>query len=68
MEAEGVVEVEPGKGSGGAAGRRMSLRGLGAVEEEEIGRSDDSGVAAADTWLVSVMDPVSQLTAPPMAP
>ena len=34
---------------------------------EEIGSSDDSGkIDAADTWLVSMTDPVCQLTAPLM--
>ena len=46
------------------AGRRMSLRG--AIPVEEIGSSDESGIDAAETWLVSVTDPVCQETAPLM--
>jgi len=65
MEAGGVVDVGPGKGVGAVAGRRMSLRG--GVPVEEIGWSAESGIDAADTWLVSVMDPVGQLTTPPIA-
>ena len=65
MEAGGVVAVGPGKGVGAVAGRRMSLRG--AIPVEEIGCSaDESGIDAADTWLVRVMDPVCQETAPLM--
>ena len=54
----------PGKGIEAVAGRRMSLRG--GVTVEEIGSSDESGIDAADTWLVRVMDPVCQDTAPLM--
>jgi hypothetical protein len=65
MVTEGVVSVGPGKGIGTMAGRRMSLRGVATMEE--IGSSDDSGkIDAADAWLVSVTDPVCQLTAPLM--
>ena len=65
MVTEGVVSVGPGKGIGTMAGRRVSLRGVATMEE--IGGSDDSGkIDAADTWLVSMTDPVCQLTAPLM--
>ena len=65
MVTEGVVSVGPGKGIGTMAGRRMSLRGVATMEE--IRSSDDSGkIDAADAWLVSVTDPVCQLTAPLM--
>jgi hypothetical protein len=65
MVTDGVVGVWSGMGIGTMAGRRVSLRGVATTEE--IGSSDDSGkIDAADTWLVSVTDPVCQLKAPLM--
>ncbi len=63
-KAEGVVGVGSGNGIVTIAGRRMSLRGGDTAEE--MGSSDDSGSDAADTRLVSVTDPVCQLTDPSM--
>ena len=65
MDIEDVVDSGAGGESGSIEGRRMSLR-LGFTRVEATGNSSDSGIDAADTWLVSVTDPVCQLTAPLM--
>jgi len=64
METEGLVGVGGGRGIGAMAGRRMSL--WGGIPIDELGSSDDSGRDAADTWLVSLTDPVCQMTPPPI--